>query len=424
MVEIKLLTKSARKFGHDMKKILFPAVSLVAMTFSAHAATNEELLQEIKALKAENAALRAKAQPHNGKVSRHSVGVDQSSALPNFKAEPLAAPVIAPMWTGFYAGLNAGYGWGTNSGNNSNLTNMGSWNVPGNFAYDNYVVSNGAPIGGVGISSFRSNIGQSGFIGGAQFGYNYQLDKNFVVGVETDIQGTSMTGSNSATNMLGGSSAANGIDTTVYDPEYPNEPFQIYNSNSKFSTTQNTYGASTVSAGVDWLGTVRGRVGYLWSPTFLIYGTAGLAYGGVKANIATNGVINSTVNITGNAGNAGITTTQLSVAQPYFGGGHSSEILLGYTVGGGVEWMLSSNWSLKGEALYYNLGNMNVSTIAMAPSSYGSFRGYVEDVQTWQAAAGAGIVSGTTTVNYQGIIARAGVNYHFNFGAAPVVAKY
>jgi outer membrane immunogenic protein len=32
---------------------------------------------------------------------------------------------------------------------------------------------------------------------------------------------------------------------------------------------------------------------------------------------------------------------------------------------------------------------------------------------------------GATRVNYQGVIARAGVNYHFNwFAPAPVVAKY
>ena len=36
---------------------------------------------------------------------------------------------------------------------------------------------------------------------------------------------------------------------------------------------------------LDYLGTVRGRLGYL-TPTFLLYGTGGLAYGGVKASTA------------------------------------------------------------------------------------------------------------------------------------------
>jgi hypothetical protein len=41
-----------------------------------------------------------------------------------------------------------------------------------------------------------------------------------------------------------------------------------------------------------------------------------------------------------------------------------------------------------------------------------------------QAFSGAAVVNGRTSVNYQGIIARAGVNYHFNWGAAQVVTKY
>ena len=32
-----------------------------------------------------------------------------------------------------------------------------------------------------------------------------------------------------------------------------------------------------------WFGTVRGRVGYLVTPTLLLYGTAGFAYGEVTA---------------------------------------------------------------------------------------------------------------------------------------------
>ena len=35
---------------------------------------------------------------------------------------------------------------------------------------------------------------------------------------------------------------------------------------------------------LDYLGTVRGRLGYLFTPAFLVYGTGGLAYGGVKAS--------------------------------------------------------------------------------------------------------------------------------------------
>jgi opacity protein-like surface antigen len=40
-----------------------------------------------------------------------------------------------------------------------------------------------------------------------------------------------------------------------------------------------------VSRRVTYLGTVRGRLGLLATPTFLVYGTAGLAYGGVRSSM-------------------------------------------------------------------------------------------------------------------------------------------
>jgi outer membrane immunogenic protein len=36
----------------------------------------------------------------------------------------------------------------------------------------------------------------------------------------------------------------------------------------------------TVTKEIDYLGTVRGRLGWLVNPTLLVYGTGGLAYGG------------------------------------------------------------------------------------------------------------------------------------------------
>ena len=70
-------------------------------------------------------------------------------------AEPVAPAYIAPTafnWTGFYAGLHAGYGFSGRFGSNR----------------------------GDNIS------GASGFIGGAQVGYNYQIDP-LVIGIEGDI---------------------------------------------------------------------------------------------------------------------------------------------------------------------------------------------------------------------------------------------
>ena len=83
--------------------------------------------------------------------------------------------------------------------------------------------------------------------------------------------------------------------------------------------------------------------------------------------------------------------------------------MTGWTAGGGFEWLVAPNWSLKAEALYWSLGNLNVRTaqVGLTPSP-GSFYGNAG----W----------GGASLNYAGVAAKAGVNYHFNWGGAtPVV---
>ena len=213
---------------------------------------------------------------------------------------------------------------------------------------------------------------QSGFMGGAQIGYNYQWSNNILLGVETDIQGTNTRGA--------------GRTSTGYLSE---EAGTIVNAN--------TIGSTVVQGGLDYLGTVRGRIGYLWNPTLLVYGNGGFAYGGTWGNVAQTAANSTTLTLGGNV----FGTSLLRV-----GGGQQSQLLTGWTAGGGIEWMFMPNWSLKAEALYWDLGRMNVNTIS-----------YVSDASSsgW----------GRTSVNYSGVTARAGINYHFNWvGSAPINAKY
>lgn len=43
--------------------------------------------------------------------------------------------------------------------------------------------------------------------------------------------------------------------------------------------------AATTNSRIDWVGTLRARLGFTVAPTFLVYATGGLAYGGVKSNV-------------------------------------------------------------------------------------------------------------------------------------------
>jgi outer membrane immunogenic protein len=244
------------------------------------------------------------------------------------------------------------------------------------------------PLSGVGLAQTgQITNNQNGYLGGLQAGYNYQLHEKYVVGLETDIQGASIGGSG-------------------------NRKGSGYNINSQNNGSSTTIGGVQVSSGVDWLGTIRARAGYLIKPSLLLFGTAGVSYGGARAQIT---------NLAYSAYDDFTYTQTPNAVQPYFGTVSRAQTLIGWTAGSGLEWMVTPSWSVKAEALYWSLGNMNVGTTALSPqigSAWWNVSGSPRFSLPGQVA------SGTTSINYQGVIARAGINYHFNSASAPVVAKF
>jgi outer membrane immunogenic protein len=93
-----------------------------------------------------------------------------------------------------------------------------------------------------------------------------------------------------------------------------------------------------------------------------------------------------------------------------FGSFNSTRV--GWTAGGGVEWMFSPNWSLKAEYLYYNLGSV---TYNLSPLIH------TLTIPPFTTVASAFPHSST---RFNGNIVRAGLNYHFNWAPPPIVAKY
>jgi outer membrane immunogenic protein len=271
-----------------------------------------------------------------------SAGSAFAADLPSRKEAPIyIPPPPPPMWTGFYGGLNIGGGWddgGSSTGYSAYFDPkfaIGSTPTTGRFRP--------RPIGPANLF-FEPNgnsLGTAGgVLGGAQVGYNYQFGQ-FVIGVETDFQGTSISG--------GGNNASQSLILSPYGAR-----------GSEFLAPIGALAGANTS--LEWFGTVRGRVGYLFLPTLLIYGTGGFAYGQVDA----------------------------------FG---FSNTPTGWTAGGGVEWMFAPNWSAKAEYLYVDLSSNG------ATGGLGLNWGYYYHPQ----------------IN----VVRAGINYHFNWGApAPVIAKY
>jgi outer membrane immunogenic protein len=292
--------------------------------------------------------------------------------LPSRKAPAyLPPPPPPPLWTGFYVGLNAGGTWSESSSVTvSSAPAFANPLLP--FQTVPFVAASASGATGV------LNAGNTGgFLGGGQIGYNWQFANVFVAGLEADIQGVA-------------SSRSSAAGTAVTAPaNLPNLPV-ITGINATKS--------------LDYIGTVRGRIGWLVTPTLLVYGTGGLAYGGVNSQ---TGILQKWVG----AESGGVGT-------PYNTTGNFSDTRVGWTAGGGLEWMFSPNWSAKVEYLYYDLGSVSYSAGALT-SVVVPPGGVVPVGAVWASALSQ------TSVRFDGHIVRAGVNYHFNWGApAAAVAKY
>ena len=195
---------------------------------------------------------------------------------------------------------------------------------------------------------------RSGLIGGAQIGYNVQFN-SVVVGFEADLQGIS--------NSRATSTAVSTSSLT-----------STFNGSNLITTI-------TTSRSLDYLGTVRGRVGFVVDPSLLLYWTGGLAYGGTKSSTSI----------------AYLRDTGFQT--PGFSSGEFSGMRVGYALGGGAEWMSGNHWSLKAEYLYYDLS----AKYALSPLSSSLFA--TGNLYT--------TVATTASTRFNGHIARAGINYHF-----------
>jgi outer membrane immunogenic protein len=168
-----------------------------------------------------------------------------------------------------------------------------------------------------------------------------------VLGVETDFDGTTL-GKNFSYTSQG--FAAN--------TPYPGDNLYV---NAK--------------ANLDWLGTARARLGFVATPDnrLMIYATGGLAYGGGSSSY-----------------------TAYDAQNNFLLNGSPSSSRVGWTIGGGVEYAITNNITIKGEYLYYDLGSTNFQSPVTGPFAT-TFPGVVAN----------------TKYTYDGSIVRAGVNYKF-----------
>jgi outer membrane immunogenic protein len=252
--------------------------------------------------------------------------------LPNRVTAPIAPPVYAPVftWTGVYVGINAGGAW--NSGNRC-LTAFGFNGQPA-----------GGPVAGYTnwpISYCGNSGGSSRFVGGGQVGYNYQLGA-IVFGLEADI------------DYLGSKNQSNTGQFFYGDPAGPDAAGVAGGANDPYSGYYQVYSNRNNN---NFLGTVRLRAGYAMDRA-LLFVTGGLAFGG--------GGSSSYVAYWAQPQAVGGPT---GAAAAFYGsstGGGGTRA--GWTIGGGVEYAVTDNWTVKFEYLYANFGSGK--GLAVGPSSY------------------------------------------------------
>jgi outer membrane immunogenic protein len=274
-------------------------------------------------------------------IAAVSAGAAVAADLPAAYRPPVKAVAVAPLptWTGFYIGGNLGGGWDKSSSALS-ATSTDPTLAPALAAQL-----------AAGVYPASLSPQGKGVIGGGQIGYNWQLASQAVIGLEADLQGSGLKGS----------------DDQVL-------------SAATFSTT-----GTDLTKSIEWFGTVRGRVGYLVAPQWLLYATGGFAYGQTKTSFTTTDLT------------LGCFPPGISLCAA----GSSSSLRTGWTAGAGVEAQFAPNWSIKAEYLYVDLGTlaMNIPTFTIPAIAF------------------------NTSVSFREQIARVGLNYRFDWGG-PVTATY
>jgi outer membrane immunogenic protein len=205
------------------------------------------------------------------------------------KAPP--PPCCAWSWAGFYIGGNAGAGWA--SGNTSAIA---------------------TPPGTTDLLTMTLN--GTGAVGGVQAGYNWQLNPSMLLGLEGDWDAANINVSNSFSPVTIGGVPLPGPTT------------------------------ATASRKVDWLASIRGRLGVTFNQT-LLYVTGGAALSRIDYAACFN--------------------CNLLAGPSYYPTTFSST-KTGGVAGVGVEQALAGKWSARAEYLYYQFGGATSTAFPTPPN--------------------------------------------------------
>jgi outer membrane immunogenic protein len=219
-------------------------------------------------------------------VASGATATQTSAADLDFMPPP---PVFQPTWAGFYVGGHLGYG----------ETKFDFRQNVDIFTEADLLV---VPPS---LNTFRGSVSPDGLVGGIQAGYNWQVN-SLVFGIEGDISFTDW-----------------GQSTVLFDTDAGDMggPFE------------EGFARGTSKGDVDFLASIRGRVGYAFD-SVLLYGTGGIAWADAEARAHIVAV-----------------EDQIVLAEAT---GKKSLNDVGFVAGGGLAWMvIPETVSVGVEGLYY-----------------------------------------------------------------------
>jgi outer membrane immunogenic protein len=278
---------------------------------------------------------------------------------------PAVAPVVAPVpvwsWTGCYVGVNGG---GTRAQNTADLSPGGLYLSPPGGSPPPNAAGSGDFANDIAALSHSYSTTHTGWEAGGQIGCNAQWGIA-VLGVEGDWQWTNTSTSADASYAA-----------------FPNA------GNPAFTNAAHT---EHVDVTQRWFATARVRAGFTPWERVLVYGTGGVAWANFQSNTAV------------------VFATAANPFAAVFSGathvGSASTNQIGWVGGGGIEWAITNNWSVKAEYLYLRFDSFSYAS-PLTAATFPFAPGY-----NWN-----------TTITPREHVARVGVNYKFDWG--PVVARY
>jgi outer membrane immunogenic protein len=222
------------------------------------------------------------------------------------KAPARPVPAAVTDWTGFYIGGHAGYGW-------SKFDDIDEGNLVGFFTGDSF----GSPE-------------PKGFVGGFHAGYNWQVSSMLVLGIEGDFSFSNMK----KDQTLSVAGAQDVLSPFIDGVACRNCDLQ-----------------DSLNVKIDNFASIRGRLGFLVAPSFMLYGTGGAAWADTKVDV--NGSATWTQSAALPANLRGVQFANL--------GASADKTFGGWVIGGGGEYMLTRNILLRVEYLHYDFGSKTVT---------------------------------------------------------------